>query len=505
MNQGVLWVKKVLKICNSLMEYTEEEKNIVFADVNGEYLHFDSKIQAEIKEILLSKMDLEVAMTVISVLIENGAADQWIPFYIQIAENLMLDNKLHSSIELQMNTVEYSDDTALRDYHKRNIMRWKEQISIHATWKPVEKRNPGRIVIITEQLLSDLHAPTKAVLDLAYMMQHRMGFEVLLVSIPINSSGLDEIWHNAIRMSAVEKYNTEVIDRKYKDESFFGYQITMAEGNNRDYSLLLSYLLEWNPLLVYNFGVINPIADLLVEYTTVAAQSMSIRLPISEAQMLITLQEKEKIEISAAQRIIQFKRRPLFFGDQKRIHTREEYGIQKNQFVCVIVGNRLETEIDEAFVEMVCGLSSEREDIAFLFIGKTGVKAEEFKGKISNRQVYFLDFCDDLLGIYKIMDLYVNPKRQGGGYSAAMAIAAGLPVVTCDYGDVAYHVGQDFIVSDYEEMKQEILCCASNPVYKKQKFDQAAERAERMTEDNMLQIMEDNMKKLINEVMSAGK
>lgn len=505
MDQGILWVKKVLKICNDLADYTEEEKDIVFTDINSEYLYFDSKIQTEIKEILLSKMDLEVAMTVVSVLIENGAADQWIPFYIQVAENLMLDNKIHSSIELQMNTVEYRDDTALRDYHKRNIARWKEKISMHAMWKPVEKRNMKRIVIITEQLLSEFHAPTKAVLDLAYLMQHRMGFEVMLVSMPINSFGLDEIWHNAIRMTAIEKYNTEMIERKYRDESFWGYQITMAEGNNRDYSLLLSYLLEWNPLFVYNFGVINPIADLLVEYTTVVAQSMSIRLPISEAQMLITLQEKDKIETSEAQKIIQFKRRPLFFGDQKRIHTKEEYGIQKDQFLCVIVGNRLETEIDEAFIDMIYQLCSRMNNIAFVFIGKIGIKQEEIKDKIPNDQLYFVDYCDDLLGIYKIMDLYINPKRQGGGYSAAMAIAAGLPVVTCDYGDVAYHVGKDFVVSDYEEMKQEILCCVTNPEYKKEKFRQARKHAECMTEDNMYQVMEENMNKLIDEVLNTSK
>lgn len=500
MDKGILWVKQVLQVCNDLENYTDEERNLVFSDINAMYAGYDSTVQSEIRDILLTKMDLEVAMTVMSVLIKNGGADQWMPFYIQIAENIKLDNKVYSALELQMHTLQKMDRAILQTYHKRNVQRWKERITLHASWRPLEKRNSNRIVIVTEQLLSELHAPTKAVLDMAYLLQHRMHYEVMIVVLPTDTPEIGQIWDRVILMASEERYVTNGIKREYKNESFWGYQIRMSEACNQDYSLLLSYILEWNPLFVYNFGVINPIADLLAEYTTIVAQSMSTSLPITEAQILVSLEEKITDESAEKKDIVQFNRTPLYFGEEKRVHTREEYGIEPNQFLCVVVGNRLEEEMDEDFIQMLQTVCDKNLNIAFVIIGHIENK-KELQDKLRDKQIYYLDYCDDLLGIYKIMNLYVNPDRNGGGYSAAMAIASGLPAVSCNRGDVAYHVGSDFLVSDYNEMQQEILHYAEDSMYRALQQKQAEKCAESMTEDNMYQGMQDNINKIIKEIM----
>ena len=504
MDKAISWVNKALRAWENLDEYTDEERDLIFTDINAEYAHFDGEVQIQVKNVILSNLDMEVAMTFLSVLIQNGAAEYWAPFYIQIAENLELDNKLLSTIELHLNGIKGIDRNDLQSFHDRNVMRWKKQISIRAKWKTVQQRNAKRIVIVTEQLLSELHAPTKAVLELAYLLQHKMHYEVMIISTPIDVQEICSIWNQAFWMQNIPEYSEKGIKREYKGEMFYGYQMTMSKANNADYSLLLSYILEWNPLFVFNFGLFNPVMDLLADYTTVVARSMTTKLPISKAQFLVGLQNKEDTEIRDFQKIVSFEKTSLSFEPAKRVHTRLMYQMEENQFLCVIVGNRLEEDVDESFVQMLHEISVENERIAFVFIGKVEKKKEELQKQIPDRQLYFIDYCDDLMGIYQIMNLYVNPRRQGGGYSAAMAIAAGLPVITCDYGDVAYHVGTEFSVSDYEKMEQEVLHYAENSAYNNEKKRQAEERAKDMTEDNTFRVMEDNINKLIKEIYTGG-
>ena len=501
------WIKKVLRVCAHIEEYSSMERQIVFEDINNEYRAFTDAQYINIKNILLSQLTAEDLIYVLSILYQNSDANQWLAFIIEVSNKLNLDIFQRSMLELQFKMTENcSSIDCLMKYHRKTVELWEDKIPIPNSYQPIEQRNAKRVVIVTEQLLRyEQHAPTKVILDMAYLLQKKMGYSVLIMTFPSNISNMIPIWYNAQRMLSLEDYNYSPIAREYKGETFWGYQTGMESMNIRDYSLALSYILEWNPLFVYSFGAVNPVVDLLTRYTTVVAQSMSTKLPVSIAQILISLEDEKKLSLEDGQKIVKFNRKPVYFEKEKRIHTRREYGLPENRFMCVIVGNRLETDVDEAFIEMINQLCIKMNNIAFVFIGKIGMKQEELKDKIPNAQMYFVDYCDDLLGIYKIMDLYINPKRQGGGYSAAMAIAAGLPVVTCDYGDVAYHVGQDFVVPDYEKMKQEIICYASNSVYKKEKINQAKEHAKYMTEDSMYQVMEENMKRLIDEVMSTNK
>lgn len=41
------------------------------------------------------------------------------------------------------------------------------------------------------------------------------------------------------------------------------------------------------------------------------------------------------------------------------------------------------------------------------------------------------------MAVDELMDLYVNPKRSGGGYSIIEAFSVGIPGVTLRNGDIA--------------------------------------------------------------------
>lgn len=62
------------------------------------------------------------------------------------------------------------------------------------------------------------------------------------------------------------------------------------------------------------------------------------------------------------------------------------------------------------------------------------------------------DICGDVVGMIELSDLYVNPKRLGGGFSVIEAFHAGIPVVSIKYGDVATAAEEEFCVEDYNTM-----------------------------------------------------
>jgi len=48
----------------------------------------------------------------------------------------------------------------------------------------------------------------------------------------------------------------------------------------------------------------------------------------------------------------------------------------------------------------------------------------------------FVGYCDDILALMELFDLYVNPNRMGGGFSVIEAFEKGVPGVYLPKGDV---------------------------------------------------------------------
>ena len=88
---------------------------------------------------------------------------------------------------------------------------------------------------------------------------------------------------------------------------------------------------------------------------------------------------------------------------------------------------------------------------------------------------------NDVLGILECMDLYVNPKRRGGGFSVMEAFKAGIPAVTIAFGDVAAAAGTEFCVENYEEMLDVIEKYIEDKVFYQEKCELAKLRVEKMT------------------------
>src|SRR5690606_22693670 len=82
-----------------------------------------------------------------------------------------------------------------------------------------------------------------------------------------------------------------------------------------------------------------------------------------------------------------------------------------------------------------------------------------------------LDYEKDLMALYDICDIYINPRRHGGGISIAMAMDRGLPVVIfSNPSDGLNYVGEENGVGyDYSSYLNEIDKLYSDPNYRFQK------------------------------------
>lgn len=68
-----------------------------------------------------------------------------------------------------------------------------------------------------------------------------------------------------------------------------------------------------------------------------------------------------------------------------------------------------------------------------------------------------IGFQDDLASVCLMADVYLNPKRIGGGTSSQTAIINGLPVVTLNYGHISNIVPEERRFSNWKEYMQYAL------------------------------------------------
>lgn len=125
---------------------------------------------------------------------------------------------------------------------------------------------------------------------------------------------------------------------------------------------------------------------------------------------------------------------------EKQMHERADYGFEENDFVLVTVGNRLEIECTDDFVDEVCSLLKKYENIKWILVGDTNSYiANKYTHLLQEGKIVFWGYESNLMSFYKMCNAYINPNRAGGGTSIVWAMVAGLPVLATDFpGDIVY-------------------------------------------------------------------
>lgn len=502
----VQWLQEVVKLCMGTLPIESKEIDYRFAELERVFDKLTNIERKYIHKLIREQFEVNDGLYILSFLVNYMKHKE---FLQDVVYNLMrgeFDCFTRSMLEIQIQfeeeNISYSQ---MRKIHRKSAECFEKELECNLPYISGENRNRKRIAIVTEQLLvGSKHAPTDVVLRFAYIFQKYLGFEVLIFVCTSNQFLPIFLWVNTKGYNGREKGNIQI---NYMDEKIDVCNFPMNGADCNDYVEMLTLLHQWNPLFVINMGVMNPIAELPQKFTMVVAMGMTIECPVSDAEVLIRygLTSAEK-EMEYQQELLEYQtqlfteKMPVVVEMSGKKFTRVELGLSEESFLIAVVGNRLDKEVDEKFAEVMKRILRSVSKTEFVIIGDVEKIQRYFEEEIFQKRIHYLGFCSELYGTYCTIDLYLNPKRLGGGFSSAIALGAGVPVVTLPECDVAYNTGEDFVVHSEEEMVATVIRHATDSQYHKEKIKQAQKAAE----TNSIQKLVDyvgNLVERIQEIM----
>lgn len=353
------WIKNTIGVCID-NHMPEKEKSMRFEMLNMQYEAFSEKEKETIRAVIKAQFDVKDSIYIYSVLLHYMGQE----IFAEAIMDAILESDFNaytgSMLEFQMHKHYRSFGSIyqkVRMFHKKNAKKYAKILGVNWKYREPLNRNKNRIVIVTEQLLRIEHAPTKMVLDFAYMLRH-MGYEILLFVCPSDAGVPEELWYMPVQMSSNPYFEDSPIRWLYRGSIFEGYQIHMTEEGLKEYHMMFSLIYEWNPIFVLDLGTINPVVDLAEGFTTLVSCEMSISCPVTEGQILVRFERAEDwlekkyedaLEDSQSQLYIEEKL-PILAEEANGTCTREELGLAENRFLVAIVGNRLDIDIRSEFL-----------------------------------------------------------------------------------------------------------------------------------------------------------
>ena len=249
-------------------EEKETEKRKKISELEKQYLQFNANEKSTINNVLEKGMGLRDSIYVLSGFNRYMNIEA---FKIKLINNVLkgdFDCYLSSMMEYQILGKIDGCYVEKRILHRANIEKFAKELGVNNTYHPVQTRNNKRIVIITEMLMEIEHAPTRVVLNTAYMLQECMGYEVLIFACPTDRGIKEDLWDHACAPRSSEVFEKYIMRFEYREATFEGYQINMKPDCPKEYSMMLSLIDAWNPYFVFSLGVCNPVADLPGLFTT---------------------------------------------------------------------------------------------------------------------------------------------------------------------------------------------------------------------------------------------
>lgn len=359
-------------------------------------------------------------------------------------------NRFRNSLEKQ------ASYAVARENSRHLLDRLLSEYEINLPFIPYHERNKRRIVIMTDALLSRLHAPTNIVLDICKILGAH-GYEVYLAVCVTDTNGAAAQVYSVCPFQAryIAQYNGDfMLDLDGREQP--GYQMLLGKNTVEEWKSLLWRIHDWKPLCVWYVGGNSFWHDVCTHFITTISMPCTANYSASEADVLVSymrtegesLEEARRYILQRGQKTVDIKTGRVY-EKLPEVYRREDYGIPADSFLIAIVGNRLEDELSKEFLNLMEQLARKNSHIYYVIIGPYSKRVES---KLLEGRMVFLGFRKDLLNVLEMTDLFLNPPRKGGGGGAARAQAVGKPVLSLKYCDVAAISGEEFCCDTLEEM-----------------------------------------------------
>lgn len=354
-------------------------------------------------------------------------------------------------------------------YYIRLIGAIRRRLGIDPRPRPPGNPATGRVMLVTNQFLSMRHQPSRDLLSYATVLEERCGRDVVILNTNIMPADIHSLFVPSFAASI--------------EPAFDGKQVIEAEG--RSYRMLSSTgrtltrdkvdwflrAVDWHdPDVVISLGGSVVVADLLAAARPTLCIPTTSGLTPSLADIVLDYGGGSRPAggpLAASWRPFRF----LFslIGAPPPVQTankagsRADFGLPDDAFLCVVVGNRLDEEADEAFLAMLDSLIDRAPQVAVAFAGEAGALPRRLQGSRHAGRLFHLGYVTDMADLMQMADAYVNPQRTGGGASAAEALAAGVVPVSLPVGDVSAVIGARFVVPDYAAAVERLALLAGDP------------------------------------------
>ncbi len=318
------------------------------------------------------------------------------------------------------------------------------------------KSNIKKIAFVVDQLLSVLHSPTKLMLDYAKNIKKYYPDYKVKIFVEDNLYCKNEI-------GLIPYLYTSAISSSIKNEHYTYLDDDSIEINYADVNLskkertinLVNKITEYSPDVIVTNSDISIINRIFYNRIPIAYISMGGDYFCNLADVYLCVSKKKVIENNFVYKLLnemnvyEFKY-GLEFVDSKKEIKRSDYNLSQNDFVMITVGNRLDAEMDKEFIDYIVKFIIENDNVKWLIVGPREINyIETVYGFLLNQKIIRISYEDDLAALYRICDVYLNPRRKGGGISIAMAMNEGLPIVlTKDSTDGVYYVGVENAVDN---------------------------------------------------------
>ncbi len=348
----------------------------------------------------------------------------------------------------------------------------------------IDNRNENLIFITTQQFLNMKHGPTKTVLDRAYILKKLYQNVVIINTAELLGGKPLELLHGEFG-----RYNKDLLKAekiKYKDEMFSFVQLDNNMPNIENSREFLEFVIKYKPLYIVNIGGNSLLMDIcskvvpVININTVPSSLTCTKATVQVIGRQLTKKEENLLALlGKTKENVIVGRFTSSLKPQVNKYTRKELDIPEEQFVMALIGGRLTQEVTQEFIDMIDQIL--QKDVMLIIIGTMDNYEKICRNdSIFGKNAVYLGQQEDVLAILDLCDLYVNPKRTGGGTSVIEAMYKGCPAVTLNSGDVALGAGPDFCVDTYEEMQKQILRYMEDKEFYREMSIKAKKRADYM-------------------------
>jgi glycosyltransferase involved in cell wall biosynthesis len=351
--------------------------------------------------------------------------------------------------------------------------------------------SPRKIAVLVPQLLNIVHSPTRMILN--YCKQLKLDYPEYDIKIFVEDTHVFDSSETAflpylfksVPSAQAAHIHRMCLSPANVDIYYSAADLPRKERLKRD----LGEITSFQPDLIWAISSdVSLLRSLLYPGYPVLDMPMSVEISRSSlADLFIAYQDLKLVEEACEN--LQFNLESiksgkfvkhssgLNFAEPQTTKSRADYQLDPDAFVLITVSNRLDSDLTKDFVIMVDSFLGKHEDASWIVVGKGGESAvgKLHPGFTGNR--VFIEYEHDLAALYAICDIYINPFRQGGGVSIAMAMYQSLPVVTLGNGsDGATIAGSEFSLKDKECYVAEMERLYADRDYRQTRGRQAKQR-----------------------------